>query len=310
MCRLFGYTKVGLLGLLAFVLLSCQAKPAKEARTLTPLTLAIGYIPNMQFAPLYVAMHEGYFAQAGIDLTIEYGMGSDILSILAGGRVHFALGDADQYLLARAQGMPLQASYQYYETSPLAMMSMDPTISLPSDLRGRRIGVSELSGSSYLTLMEFLTYYDISQEDVEIVRVGYAQLAALERGEVDAVVVFANNEPLQMREQDVRYQLWMASDFSALAGALILTNSNQWQSDEQQRVLNAFYEALTKAMRFTRDHPEEAAAIAQQYIDGAIYEDILAGIYATLAYYTESGVVDQARINATQESLRVLGFME
>lgn len=117
MCRLFGYTKVGLLGLLAFVLLSCQAKPAKEARTLTPLTLAIGYIPNMQFAPLYVAMHEGYFAQAGIDLTIEYGMGSDILSILAGGRVHFALGDADQYLLARAQGMPLQASYQYYETS-------------------------------------------------------------------------------------------------------------------------------------------------------------------------------------------------
>ena len=57
--------------------------PAQETpNPLTPITLAMGYIPSVQFAPLYVAQERGYFKDAGLDVTFRYGFETDLLKLV------------------------------------------------------------------------------------------------------------------------------------------------------------------------------------------------------------------------------------
>ncbi|NIZ40113.1 ABC transporter substrate-binding protein [Entomospira entomophila] len=295
---------IGLSLILVMLTVSCvKNSDEKNATDRQTLKLAIGYIPNMQFAPLYVGIQQGMFHDVGLDLEIDYGMGNDIMTLLAKGYVDLALGDADQYLAARQQGLDLTPIFQYYDVSPTAIITLNPDIKTPSDLIGRRIGVSELFGTSYLTLLEFLDFHNIERNQVEIVRVGYTQLAALTNHEVDAAVVFANNEPLALKNID--YTIWSSQEFSRLAGAIILQKTNTLSSE----TAIAFNQALVNAIDFIRNNPEAAATITQKFVTGSNYNEILAGIYATIAFYSESGVVDFEGIEFSKERLLEMGAL-
>ena len=57
-----------LLVLLTGMLAACSggAGSGTGEGELQPVTLPVGYIPNVQFAPLYVAVEKGYFRQQGL----------------------------------------------------------------------------------------------------------------------------------------------------------------------------------------------------------------------------------------------------
>ena len=48
------------------------APPASEGERLA-VTIGLTYIPDVQFAPIYVAEANGYFDEAGVDVTIQIG---------------------------------------------------------------------------------------------------------------------------------------------------------------------------------------------------------------------------------------------
>ena len=43
------------------------------ASGLTEVSVVMGYIPNVQFAPFYVAESKGYFAEAGLKVKFNWG---------------------------------------------------------------------------------------------------------------------------------------------------------------------------------------------------------------------------------------------
>ena len=54
---------------LALVLSACGSSNSTQAAALlTHIRLPMGYIPNIQFAPFYVAVEKGYFKDAGIEI--------------------------------------------------------------------------------------------------------------------------------------------------------------------------------------------------------------------------------------------------
>ena len=67
---------VALLGSLALVAAGCTstASPTPSASaSVAPvkLTVGLGYIPGVQFAPFYLAQQSGAYAAAGLDVTLQ-----------------------------------------------------------------------------------------------------------------------------------------------------------------------------------------------------------------------------------------------
>src|SRR5215510_4323986 len=133
-----------LLLLSAFSLGACmasQAAPQAAPQELQKVRLGVGFIPNVQFAPLYVAQKKGFFKDEGLDVEIQYGFEDDFVALAAQGEREFAIASGDQVILAHAQGLPITYVMKWYQRYPVALMV--PTaegVTNPSELSGKKVG--------------------------------------------------------------------------------------------------------------------------------------------------------------------------
>ena len=70
-----------LLSLLGLLLLSaCGGQTAPEE--LRTIRLPMGYVADPQYAPLYVAVERGYFAEEGLALEFDYSFETDGIALV------------------------------------------------------------------------------------------------------------------------------------------------------------------------------------------------------------------------------------
>ena len=67
-----------------------------EPQSLRPVTLGVGFIPNVQFAPFYVGIEKGFFAERGVELSMDYGFENDYLKLVATDERQFMIASGDQ----------------------------------------------------------------------------------------------------------------------------------------------------------------------------------------------------------------------
>ena len=113
------------IALALLVLTGCARASERTRETPEPpertVTLAMGFIPNVQFTPVYVAMEKGYFQEEGIELELDYGMETDLLKLTGTGEMQFVIGSGDQVILARSQGLPVVYVANWYRRFPVAV---------------------------------------------------------------------------------------------------------------------------------------------------------------------------------------------
>ena len=77
---LFGWVLVVLV-LSAVLIAGCGGGESPGApESLTSIRLPMGFIPNIQYAPYYVAIEKGYFQEAGLDIEFDYSHLAIVLS--------------------------------------------------------------------------------------------------------------------------------------------------------------------------------------------------------------------------------------
>lgn len=250
--------------LVCVMLTACGGKA--PATTLTQVRLPLGYIPDLQFAPLYVAVQKGYFRNAGIQVTFDYSMETDITALVGANQIPFGVVSGDQVLLARAQGLPIvyvAAWYQQYPVSVVAKSTQN--IHSPADLRGKTIGLPGLYGANYIGLRALLHAGSLTESDVKLDSIGYTQVESLAQDRDQAVSVYTNNEPAQLRSEGYSLTELRVADYVQLASNGLITNEKtiSQSPDLVRRMVKAFMHGLADTIA----DPAAAYTISKAYVE-------------------------------------------
>ena len=251
---------------MAIVLSACaSSNSTNEGGALTKIRLPLGYIPNIQFAPLYVAIEKGYFKEAGIDIEFDYKFETDGVALVAAGELPFAVVSGEQVLLARAKGLPvtyIAAWYQQYPVSVVAKSELG--IVIPQDLKGKKIGLPGLFGANYVGLRALLNAAKLSESDVTLDTIGFNQVETMAAGQQDIVVGYTANEPIQLRARGIAVTELRVADYAQLAANGLLASEKV--ITENPELVRAFVGAFLKGLKDTLDNPDEAFTLSGKYI--------------------------------------------
>ncbi len=250
--------------LVSLVVAACGPAPVGETETET-VKLAMGFIPNIQFAPFYVAVEKGYFADEGIQIEFDYGWETDLLKLVGSGELSFAIASGDQVILARSQGLPVQYILNWYRRFPVCVVSLDDAgIEQPADLRGRLVGTPVTFGASYIGWRALLDATGLNEQDVELVSIGYTQVAALTEEQVEAAICYAMNEPVQLEVGGEAIDVIYVADYINLVSNGLITNDET--AAERPELVEGMVRAALRGLAYTLENPDEAFEISEEYV--------------------------------------------
>lgn len=283
------------------LLFLCCGQPEK-------MTYAAGYIPNVQFAPFYVAQSRGYYRAEGIDLTIDYTMGPDLLKLVALGKMSVGSADPDAFIHASEQGLPLVHVATLYQTYPIALIAREDILN-GKRLKGKRIGISGTYGSSYLGLKAMLAQLGLKLEDIDLASIGFTQTTALAQGRVDAVVGYVNNEPLRLQQQGISTHTYMIPTHQAIPGVGLMTSQTFLR--DHPKLIEGFLRATFKGMHDVITDPEDCfALVVAKYLPELKPKDKYKAEYqvllATLPYWKAKSGYGQTESKAWQTLAKLM----
>jgi NitT/TauT family transport system substrate-binding protein len=257
MKKLF-FILIGIIGSAALALTG-QAQSSSQK-----VTIGMAYIPSVQFAPWYVAQEKGFFREAGLDVKFDYRMDIDALQLVAAGQMDYAIAGGDQVITARSQKIPVvYLASLYAKFPPTVIAKAESQITKPQDLKGKKIGLP-LYGTNLVAVKAILKKAGLTESQTQLVDIGYTQIASLTAGKVDAVVGFANNEPLKLRAAGYTITQINSWDYVPLVGHGLITGETKLTQAPQQ--IRKMVRTSLQGMRYALRHPEETFRICRKYL--------------------------------------------
>jgi NitT/TauT family transport system substrate-binding protein len=261
---------IPLLLLVGLVLAACSAG---SGATPTPtadvihVRLPMGYIPNVQFAPFYLAVERGYFREAGIEIEFDYSWETDAVALVGANELQFAIVSGEQVPLARSQGLPIVYVLAWWQNYPVGVAAPAGSgIQTPADLAGMRVGIPCLCGASYVGYQALMSAAGVPADAATLDVIGYNQVEALTAGTEDAVVIYVNNEPIQLRAQGMDLEIIRVADYLRLASNGMITN--ELTIAEHPELVRAMVAASLRGLQDTMDDPEAAFEICKHFVEG------------------------------------------
>ena len=244
-----------------------QNEPVDERILLT-------FIPNVQFAPFYVGIEDGYFADAGFKVTLEHLQEPEVLDLVAVGQANYGIVSGEQVILARSRGRDVVYVFEWFQQYPVGLVySGEQDLSELSNLQGMTVGIPGRFGASYSGLTTLLGSAGLAESDIDLREIGFNAPEVFCLGVVDAAIVYVNNEPLQIQNLasdgdcgDVTTVdvVSVASQVDLVSNGLIV---NRAQLDEDPEAVARMVSGLTRALQAVIDNPAAAYLASLEHVD-------------------------------------------
>src|ERR687892_1207684 len=178
-------------------------------------TLALDFQPNAAHAGIYAALGDDLDADRELELRVRVPSAStDSLKLLAAGRADVSVVDIHDLGLARQEGEPIVGVGALVQRPLAAVIARREPIRRPRDLEGRRVGVTGLP-SDDAVLRAVVEADGGDFDDVDRVTIGFASVANLLAGKVDAATAFWNAEGVVLRERGLETREFRVDEFGA-----------------------------------------------------------------------------------------------
>jgi NitT/TauT family transport system substrate-binding protein len=226
----------------------------------TELTAVIPFPSGAVFYPLFVAQENGYFAEEGLDVTVEPVDGSGAtLQQLAAGQADIALPSPGPFMQAVARGENLKSVYTLYQSNVFGVqVPAESEIQSLADLEGKTVGVGALDGGETPFVKAALSEEaGLEEGDYELLAVGDGGQAvvALDKGDIDAyAAAFVDTAIMRLRGVELRNIL--PEDFQNFFDAVFVFDGDF--VDENEELIEGFGRAIAKATVWGEDN---AAAV-------------------------------------------------
>ena len=216
--------------------------------------------------PVWLAKDEGIFAKHGLEADLVAVRSAPLqVTALVSNEVQFVRGSASSMLTAAAQGAKLKIILSLFAERASYNFLVAPSITKPSDLRGKKIGVQDFSGLLWsLTMLSLREMgLDPQKDNINIQAIGDSTVIAqsLASGIIDgAALDRLQSARLQGQGVKVLYDL----------GKIPLPSSPFMASEafiqKSPQTVENLIKALIEASAIMRAQKERGVAVLQKYL--------------------------------------------
>lgn len=249
----------------ALLLVGCGADPSKNNSAL--LTAGLTYVPDIQFAPFYVAQEKGFFADENLDVEIRHhGQSETLFGAIQSGTENVVFAGGAEMIQARSEGVEIVNFATIYQHYPVVVIVPEASeIQTIQDLRGKRVGLPGEFGENWFGLLKMLQEADMTRDDIEITSIGYTAQAALPQGHVDAIIGFSNNDYVRFLNSDfpVRAIPLMDGEVPLVSVGL---GTMQHTLENDKPTIEALRRAIIRAINDIKADPAGAVELSAKYV--------------------------------------------
>jgi PAS domain S-box-containing protein len=244
----------GLVRLIVCGLLCLAAMPVHAAPALETIVLQLPWHHQFQFAGYYAAIEQGYYREAGLDVSVNSIRPSvDAVEEVVSGRAQYGVARGE-LLLYRLHGKPVVALATIFQHSAVIMLArQDSGIRSPRDMIGRRVMLRK--GDSAAEYIATFKSVGVSLDQVQVLPASY-DVQDLVDGKTDVLNAYITNEPFILEERNIPSVVIRPIDYGVdFYGDTLFTSESELASHPDR--IKAFREASIRGWEYALSHREE-----------------------------------------------------
>lgn len=243
---------------------------AAHAQEKTEVKFVLDWAWQAMHGPFLIALDKGYYADEGLDVTIDRGFGSgDTISKVASGAYDIGFAEGTGLLKFNSENPDdaVETVLVINDQSPTGVISLkEAGINSPQDLPGKKISATQ-NEATVLSWPVLAEMHGIDPDSVEYVFVEpNLRDAMVIQGRADATFGFSTTTVLNMvlagvPREDVNYFTLAQFGLEPYSSGLIVKKSF---ADEHPDVVKGFVAATVKGLQEMLEDPEEGLALLKK----------------------------------------------
>jgi NitT/TauT family transport system substrate-binding protein len=236
----------------------------------TKLTFLLNVPPAGYNAGFELAVKKGLYKQAGLDVTIEAGNGSQTTAqLLAVGKYDIGFADSAPVMKLISQGAKLKVLATILQGNPDAVTALKK-IGLKSvaDIKGHSVAMPT-AGSQVALFPLVLAANHLTESDIKLVNMPpEAMVSALIQGTVEVILGSVDQFDIQLKNQGQQFDSYLFIDSGAPTVSTSIIASEDFLSNNPD-VAKKFVAASLKGWYATLDNPAEGVAAMKEMFPDA-----------------------------------------